>query len=52
MNTALPQVQSHGGYDLPLDPLNAWPLFTDGAKRHDFHHSHNAGCYGDWTPFW
>ena len=28
-----------------------WP-FTRGASRHDFHHSHNSGCYGDWLPFW
>eukprot|EP00035_Acanthoeca_spectabilis_P005422 m.113471 g.113471 ORF g.113471 m.113471 type:complete len:267 (+) comp13021_c0_seq5:3216-4016(+) len=44
-------VQSHAGYDLPFDPLNRGP-FHGGARRHDFHHSHNVGCYGDWTPFW
>ena len=31
-----------------IDPCN---LF-DGARRHDYHHSHNMGCYGDWFPFW
>lgn len=20
--------------------------------RHDFHHSHNVGCYGTYTAFW
>ena len=44
-------VQSHAGYDLPFDPLNRG-IFYDGAKRHDYHHSHNLGCYGDWSPFW
>ena len=43
-------VQSHAGYNLPwwIDPCNIF----DGARRHDFHHSHNMGCYGDWFPFW
>ena len=43
-------VQSHAGYNLPwwMDPCNIF----DGARRHDFHHSHNMGCYGDWFPFW
>ena len=44
-------VQSHAGYDLPWDPCNRGP-FYGGARRHDFHHTHNTGCYGDWTPFW
>ena len=44
-------VQSHAGFDLPFDPLNI-AIFSGGARRHDFHHSHNVGCYGDWTPFW
>eukprot|EP00940_MAST-03C_sp_MAST-3C-sp2_P000224 g224.t1 len=44
-------VQSHAGYDLPIDPLNRGPFWA-GARRHDFHHSHNKGCYGDWLPLW
>ena len=44
-------VQSHAGYALPFDPLNRG-IFANGAARHDFHHSHNVGCFGDWTPFW
>ena len=44
-------VQSHSGFDLPLDPMNRGP-FYGGARRHDFHHSHNAGCYSDFLPFW
>lgn len=44
-------VQSHAGYELPWDILN-FGVFHGGAKRHDFHHSHNIGCYGDWFPFW
>ncbi len=44
-------VQSHSGFDLPWDPLNRG-VFRGGARRHDFHHTHNVGCYGDWTPFW
>jgi len=23
-----------------------------GVDRHDFHHSHNKGCYGTFTVFW
>lgn len=58
-------VQSHSGFDLPFDPKNNCPGMTEflgmaavsfpfygGARRHDFHHSHNAGCYSDFLPFW
>ena len=44
-------VQSHSGYDLPYDPFNRG-VFHGGARRHDFHHSHNHGCYADFLPFW
>lgn len=44
-------IQSHAGYDLPWDLCNRGP-FVGGARRHDFHHSHNVGCYGDWFPWW
>ena len=44
-------VQSHAGYDLPWDPCNVWP-FSGGSRRHDFHHSHNAGNYGGFFMFW
>lgn len=43
--TALRQwqtVQSHAGYDLPFDPTNRG-LLHGGARRHDFHHTHNHG---------
>lgn len=43
-------VQSHAGYNLPwyMDICNVF----DGARRHDYHHSHNIGCYGDWFGLW
>jgi sterol desaturase/sphingolipid hydroxylase (fatty acid hydroxylase superfamily) len=44
-------VQSHSGFDLPYDPFNRG-VFHGGARRHDFHHSHNHGCYADFLPFW
>ena len=44
-------VQSHSGYDLPFDPFNRG-IFHGGARRHDFHHTHNNGCYSDFLPFW
>ena len=44
-------VQSHSGYDLPFDPFNRG-VFHGGARRHDFHHTHNHGCYSDFLPFW
>uniref|UniRef100_A0A7S4DRB0 Fatty acid hydroxylase domain-containing protein n=2 Tax=Lotharella globosa TaxID=91324 RepID=A0A7S4DRB0_9EUKA len=42
---------SHAGYDLWFDPFNRG-IFHGCARRHDFHHSHNVGCYGDWMPLW
>lgn len=44
-------VQSHAGYDLPFDPTNRG-VFHGGARRHDFHHTHNHGCFADFLPFW
>ena len=38
-------VQSHSGYDLPFDPFNRG-VFHGGARRHDFHHTHNQGNFG------
>jgi sterol desaturase/sphingolipid hydroxylase (fatty acid hydroxylase superfamily) len=52
--TALRQwqtVQSHSGFDLPFDPFNRG-VFHGGARRHDFHHTHNHGCFSDFLPFW
>ena len=43
--------QTHAGYDLPFDPFNRG-VFHGGARRHDFHHSHNHGCFADFLPFW
>ena len=44
-------VQTHSGFDLPYEPTNRGP-FYGAARRHDFHHTHNAGCYADFLPFW
>ena len=38
-------------FDLPYEPTNRGP-FYGAARRHDFHHTHNAGCYADFLPFW
>ncbi|KAJ1411742.1 fatty acid hydroxylase superfamily-domain-containing protein [Ochromonadaceae sp. CCMP2298] len=47
----LETVDAHSGYRFPLSPFHALP-FQGGADRHDFHHSHNVGCYGSFTVFW
>jgi sterol desaturase/sphingolipid hydroxylase (fatty acid hydroxylase superfamily) len=44
-------VDAHSGYNFPFSPFHALP-FQGGADRHDFHHSHNVGCYGSFTIFW
>ena len=44
-------VQTHSGFDLPFDIFNRG-VFHGGARRHDFHHTHNHGCYADFLPFW
>lgn len=38
-------IDSHSGYHFEWSPFNNSFLFG-GARRHDFHHSHNQGCYG------
>eukprot|EP00658_Telonema_sp_P-2_P008723 TRINITY_DN13298_c0_g1_i5.p3 TRINITY_DN13298_c0_g1~~TRINITY_DN13298_c0_g1_i5.p3 ORF type:complete len:170 (-),score=23.18 TRINITY_DN13298_c0_g1_i5:356-865(-) len=41
-------IDAHCGYDWPWSPWR-WCPFHGGCRRHDFHHSHNAGNYGG---FW
>jgi sterol desaturase/sphingolipid hydroxylase (fatty acid hydroxylase superfamily) len=38
-------VDAHSGYSFPFHPLRRIPLLYN-VERHDFHHSHNTGCYG------
>ncbi len=40
--------EAHGGYDLPFSPLR----LLGTAAKHDFHHSHNKGCYGSMFGIW
>lgn len=47
----LETIDAHSGYSFPLSPFHALP-FQGGAERHDFHHSHNVGCFGSFTIFW
>jgi sterol desaturase/sphingolipid hydroxylase (fatty acid hydroxylase superfamily) len=47
----LETVDAHSGYRFPLSPFHLLP-FQGGADRHDFHHSHNVGCFGSFTIFW
>lgn len=39
---------SHSGFDLPFSPFRL--LRT--PRMHDYHHSHNVGNYGAFSPFW
>ena len=47
----LETVWNHSGYSFDLSPTKFVP-FMSGEERHDFHHSHNAGCYGSFFTFW
>jgi len=47
----LETVDAHSGYDFPFAPHNLLG-FLSGASRHDYHHSHNKGCFGAFTIFW
>ena len=44
-------VENHCGYDFPLYPIRLLPL-SIGGNYHDFHHSHNAGCYSTHFIYW
>jgi sterol desaturase/sphingolipid hydroxylase (fatty acid hydroxylase superfamily) len=42
-------IEAHSGYSFPYSPFTCIPVPGE-TDRHDFHHSHNTGCYGGW--FW
>lgn len=44
-------IDAHSGYSFLISPFNKLP-FQVGSDRHDFHHSHNVGCYGAAFRFW
>jgi len=44
-------IDAHSGYDFSFSPFSLLP-FQGGARRHDFHHSRNVGCYGSFMIFW
>lgn len=44
-------VDSHSGYLFKFSPFHQFS-WQGGADRHDFHHSHNIGCFGSFTIFW
>lgn len=44
-------IDAHSGYSFSFSPFSLMP-FQGGARRHDFHHSRNVGCYGSFTIFW
>jgi len=42
-------VDAHCGYEVPWNCLYPWSGFYPwgcGVRMHDYHHSHNRGCYG------
>ncbi|DAZ93383.1 TPA: hypothetical protein N0F65_012440 [Lagenidium giganteum] len=41
-------IDAHSGYQFPW----SFTQLMDGAKRHDYHHSHNVGMYGGIMLFW
>lgn len=44
-------MEAHSNYDFPLSPFGKF-WWQGGARRHEYHHSHNVGCYGSFTSFW
>lgn len=44
-------LDAHCGYDLPWSPYRILP-FSGSAGHHDYHHSHNKGCFGSFFIFW
>ncbi len=46
-------VDAHSSLHLPF-PLTPWNVLPgmDCSRAHDFHHSHNVGCYGGFFSFW
>eukprot|EP01114_Cavostelium_apophysatum_P001336 TRINITY_DN11136_c0_g1_i1.p1 TRINITY_DN11136_c0_g1~~TRINITY_DN11136_c0_g1_i1.p1 ORF type:complete len:289 (-),score=24.14 TRINITY_DN11136_c0_g1_i1:131-997(-) len=45
-------IDVHCGYQFPFSPWRFVPGNRDAPKRHDFHHAHNAGNYGEFLYFW
>jgi len=41
-------IDAHSGFDFPFSPFRLFRV----AEHHDFHHSHNIGCYGSFFGFW
>ena len=44
-------LEVHSGFIFPFSMINQNSFLFFSASRHDFHHSHNIGCYGRWTRF-
>ena len=42
---------AHSGFEFPWSPFRLIP-FSCTATYHDFHHSHNVGCYSTFFTFW
>jgi len=40
--------EAHSGYALPFSPFS----WIGVSTHHDFHHSHNMGCFGGWFALW
>lgn len=44
-------VDTHSGFEFKYSPYSMF-WWQGGADRHEFHHSHNVGCYGSFTVIW
>jgi sterol desaturase/sphingolipid hydroxylase (fatty acid hydroxylase superfamily) len=44
-------VDAHSGFNFRFSPFSFLP-WQGGADRHDYHHSHNVGCFGSFFIFW
>lgn len=47
-------VDAHSGYEFPFSPFVISNRYFGGGgpSRHEFHHSHNKGCFGSFFVFW
>jgi len=44
-------LDDHLGYAFPWSPVRWFP-FSAGTDAHEFHHSHNKGCFGSKLSIW
>jgi sterol desaturase/sphingolipid hydroxylase (fatty acid hydroxylase superfamily) len=44
-------IDGHCGYEFSWSPYRLLPL-SGSSEYHNFHHSHNIGCFGSFFTYW